>query len=300
MMLTPFEKIMAQGDSTEVALSLIDPFPEHPFQVRMDEDMEELIESIRLRGVLEPVILRRNGKERYESIAGHRRCFACRQLHMETVPAVIREITDEEAVLWMVESNIQRTNILPSEKARAYRMKMEALAKQGSRTDLADGNASRQPVGKWKRETAEQVGNRTGDSGRQVQRYIRLNHLLPELLELVDRKKLSFLAGVELSYLSMESQNGLFQYLQEHACGISQGQARQVRELERDGRLTGAVLEEIFCKAGSSGKRPHRKGPYGKEVQEYRNYFPETYSEKEMKGVIRKLLEKWKKGEIQL
>lgn len=168
MTLTPFAQMLEQSESVEIALSLIDPFPEHPFRVQADEDMERLIASIQESGVMVPVILRKRKNGRYQTVAGHRRCFACRQLSMERIPAVIKELSDEEAVLWMVESNVQRTNILPSEKAKAYRMKMEALSKQGKRTDLMKENASRQSVGRWQKETAEQVGMDTGDSGRKV------------------------------------------------------------------------------------------------------------------------------------
>ena len=202
MILTPFEEMLGQDESTEIALSQIDAFPGHPFQVRQDEDMEKLIESIGQSGVIVPVILRK----RYETIAGHRRCAACRQMGIEHVPAVIREMSEEDAVLCMVDSNIQRTSILPSEKAKAYRMKMEALSGQGKRTDLDKEKSSRRLAPKWKRETAEQVGTDAGDSGRQVQRYLRLNELIPEFLKLVDEKKLAFLTGVELSYLSTGQQ----------------------------------------------------------------------------------------------
>ena len=230
MTLTPFAQMLEQSESVEIALSLIDAFPEHPFRVQADEDMERLIASIQESGAMVPVILRKEKNGRYQTVAGHRRCFACRQLSMERIPAVIKELSDEEAVLWMVESNVQRTNILPSEKAKAYRMKMEALSKQGKRTDLMKENASRQSVGRWRKETAEQVGMDTGDGGRKVQRYLRLNDLLPELLEKVDEKKMPFLSGVELSYLPQKQQKEVFGYLAEHPCSVTVTQAKHLRD----------------------------------------------------------------------
>ncbi len=143
MRLTPFAQMLEQNEQVEVELSLIDDFPNHPFRVQADEDMERLISSIKESGVMVPVILRRTKDNRYQTIAGHRRCYACRQLQMEQIPAIIKEISDEEAVIWMVESNVQRTNLLPSEKAKAYQMKMEALIKQGKRTDLTEPTTSR-------------------------------------------------------------------------------------------------------------------------------------------------------------
>lgn len=297
MMLTPLAQMLEQGESVEVELSLIDAFPEHPFRVQADEDMERLIASIQESGVMVPVILRREKNGRYQTVAGHRRCFACRQLSMERIPAVIKELSDEEAVLWMVESNIQRTNILPSEKAKAYRMKMDALAKQGKRTDLMmRENASRQTVGKWQKETAEKVGMDSGDSGRKVQRYLRLNCLHPELLEKVDQKKLPFLSGVELSYLPVERQEEVSQYLTEHPCSVAVAQAKHLRELGEQSRLSESMIADVLQ------KKTKEKGKLrnDSEKEPFSEYFPAHYSREQRQSIMEALLKKWKKGEIQL
>lgn len=317
MILTPFEEILGQDESTEVELGQIDGFPGHPFQVRLDEDMEKLIESIGQSGVIVPVILRKKQNGRYETIAGHRRCAACRQLGIDSIPAVIREMSEEEAVLCMVDSNIQRTCILPSEKAKAYRMKMEALSKQGDRKGAdASVSTSRQVVGKWKKETAEQIGTGAGDSGRQVQRYLRLNELIPGLLELVDEKKLAFLTGVELSYLSAEQQEEILRYLQEKPHGISRKQAGQLRQSAETESLTPEQIGRIFTDiySGKSDKTEQKKksavsgsdrfSDKGTELQkleeEIRMYFPEGYSKEDIWEILKQLLEKWKNGEVKL
>ncbi len=290
-------KGMEQSETTEVELSLIDAFPEHPFRVQADEDMERLIASIRESGVLVPVILRRGTDGRYQTIAGHRRCFACRQLDLERILAVIKDVTDEEAVVWMVDSNIQRTGILPSEKAKAYRMKMDALAKQGRRTDLMmEENASRQTVGRWQKETAEKVGMDSGDSGRKVQRYLRLNHLHPGLLEKVDEKKMPFLSGVELSYLRAEQQEKVFRYLTEHPCSVAVAQAKRLRELGEDTRFSQSLIAQVLQ------KKTEEKGKLQKdsEKEPFSKYFPSHYSREKRRSIVEALLKKWKKGEIQL
>ena len=306
MNLTSFEKMLEQNDSTDIALSLIDPFPGHPFRVQEDAEMEELVESIREHGVLTPVILRKHGAGRYQIVAGHRRCFASRKLQKETVPAVVKELSEEEAVIWMVDSNIQRTDILPSEKAKAYRMKMDALSKQGCRTDLVATGTSRQLVGKWQKEVAEQVGTENGDSGRQVQRYLRLNYLIPDLLDRVDQKSLAFLAGVELSYLTEDSQKALSEFLTKSAGKVSLKQARHLKEQEqqeKQGTLTREAIRASLFQPGKKsagirekGKASDRADAAGKDA--YKKYFPSGYSAKERDRVICSLLEKWKKGEI--
>lgn len=310
MNLTSFEKMLEQNDSTDIALSLIDPFPGHPFRVQEDAEMEELVESIREHGVLVPVILRKHGAGRYQIVAGHRRCFASRKLQKETVPAVVKDLSEEEAVIWMVDSNIQRTDILPSEKAKAYRMKMDALSKQGYRTDLLpeddEDDASRQVVGRWKKESAEQVGTENGDSGRQVQRYLRLNYLIPDLLDRVDQKSLAFLAGVELSYLAEDSQKALSEFLTKSAGKVSLKQARHLKEQEqqeKQGTLAREAIRASLFKLGknAAGVREKNKASDHSRVagkDAYKKYFPSGYSAKERNRVICSLLEKWKKGEI--
>lgn len=291
MKLTPFAQMLEQSKQVEVELSLIDDFPNHPFHVQADEDMERLISSIKESGVMVPIILRRIKDNRYQTIAGHRRCYACRQLQMEQIPAIIKEISDEEAVIWMVESNVQRTNLLPSEKAKAYQMKMEALIKQGKRTDLTEPMTSRHIVGKWQKETAEKVGIGSGDSGRKVQRYLRLNYLCPELLGKVDEKKIPFLSGVELSYLPEKHQKELSQYLKKHPCSITVKQAKHLRELDDRTHLTETTLMQLLEQTRK--KEDGKKDPFAE-------YFPEEYSEEDKRTILIALLKKWKKGEILL
>ncbi|MCD8363739.1 MAG: ParB/RepB/Spo0J family partition protein [Lachnospiraceae bacterium] len=297
MKLTPFEELVrGSGDAKEVELRLIDDFPNHPFRVTMDADMEQLIGSIRESGVLTPVILRKKTDGNYEAISGHRRCFACRYLHMETIPAVVREISDEDAVIWMVNSNIQRTNILPSEKAKAYQMKMAALAKQGKRTDLAAPETSRQLVGKWNRETVERIGEEAGDSGRQVQRFLRLNHLIPELLEWVDGGKLSFTVGVELSYLQPEQQKLLLQYLEANPARISTGLAKKLREIPWDVPLSDEQLREIFGRETQKPRKRQKEQADRMSGDDLRKYFPKDYTAAQRRETMIRLLKKWKEG----
>ena len=191
-----------------VPISLIDDFADHPFQVRDDEDMERLIQSIDNNGVLNPVILRKNG-ERYELIAGHRRKHACLRLGISGIPAIVRELSRDEAVVEMVDSNLQREHILPSEKAFAYKMKMDAMKRQGERTDLTSV-----PMAQKSKTTRELIAEESGESADQVRRYIRLTELIPELLTLVDEEKIAFRPAVELSYLTEDEQRDLLETIE--------------------------------------------------------------------------------------
>ncbi|MBQ3483617.1 MAG: ParB/RepB/Spo0J family partition protein, partial [Clostridia bacterium] len=196
--------VKSQETVCTVPISLIDDFAEHPFQVRDDEDMERLIQSIENNGVLTPVILRKNG-ERYELIAGHRRKHACLRLGISGIPAIVRELSRDEAVVEMVDSNLQREHILPSEKAFAYKMKMDAMKRKAGRPK----ENSRPLVEDFS--TADIIGQDTGESGRQIQRYIRLTELIPELLTMVDEEKIAFRPAVELSYLTEDEQRDLLE-----------------------------------------------------------------------------------------
>ena len=186
-----------------VPLSSIDDFPDHPFQVKDDEEMQKLMTSIQIEGVLSPLIVRQKENGRYELISGHRRKYACQSLNLEQVPVIVRDFSREEAVIAMVDSNLQRERILPSEKAYAYRMKMEAMKHQGQRTDLTCAPMEHKSVGE---KTRDVIAAELGESREQVRRYIRLTYLSPELLEMVDREKIAFRPAVELSYLTEEEQ----------------------------------------------------------------------------------------------
>ena len=224
-----------------VAVAMIDDFPEHPFKVKDDEEMEKLKDSISLYGVLSPVVARRCENGRYELISGHRRKYACKALGIEFMPAIVREMSREEAVIAMVDSNLQREHILPSEKAFAYKMKLEALKCQGKRNDLTcdplghklDGQKSRQIL-----------ADGVEDSATQIQRYIRLTELVPELLELVDDGRMAFRPAVEISYLTEDEQRDLVETIDSEDCTPSLSQACRMKKLSQEGKLD---MDAIFA-----------------------------------------------------
>ena len=220
----------------DIEISQIDDFEDHPFKVKDDEDMKKLIESICTYGVLTPTIVREKDNGRYEMVSGHRRKHACERLGMETIPAVVKDLTREEAIIAMTDSNIQRENILPSEKAKAYKMKMEALKHQG-KTLSPMGTKSRSDV---------LIAKSRGDSRNQIQRYIRLTELVPELSQLVDEGKIAFRPAVELSYLTEKEQYELLEVMEREDCTPSLAQSIKFKELSRDGKLDKAILSQIL------------------------------------------------------
>lgn len=221
-----------------VAVAMIDDFPEHPFKVKDDEEMEKLKDSISLYGVLTPVVARRCENGRYELISGHRRKYACKALGIEFMPAIVREMSREEAVIVMVDSNLQREHILPSEKAFAYKMKLEALKCQGKRTDLTSD-----PVGPKFRSNAE-LSASSEDSVTQIKRYIRLTELVPELLELVDDGRMAFRPAVEISYLTEDEQRDLVETIDSEDCTPSLSQACRMKKLSQEEKLD---MDAIFA-----------------------------------------------------
>lgn len=221
-----------------VAVAMIDDFPEHPFKVKDDEEMEKLKDSISLYGVLTPVVARRCENGRYELISGHRRKYACKALGIEFIPAIVREMSREEAVIAMVDSNLQREHILPSEKAFAYKMKLEALKCQGKRTDLTSD-----PVGPKFRSNAE-LSASSEDSVTQIKRYIRLTELVSELLELVDDGRMAFRPAVEISYLTEDEQRDLVETIDSEDCTPSLSQACRMKKLSQEGKLD---MDAIFA-----------------------------------------------------
>lgn len=265
----------------EVAIGKLYPFNAHPFKVLDDEKMQETVESIREHGVICPLIVRPGRKDRYEIIAGHRRKRACELLGLETIPCFIRDLTDEEATITMVDSNIQREELLYSEKAYAYKMKLDAVRNQGQRTDLT----FRQVVGKL--EAADEVGEKSGESGRQIQRFIRLTFLIKPLLDYVDEKRIPFNAGIELSYLKIEEQEQLYQTIERLRVFPSLAQAKKLKELSREGKLDRNGIEIVL-----SIEKP--ASPAVKLQREKLNeYFPADYSAEQMAEVIYELLEGW-------
>ena len=280
---SPAEKV------EEVAIDKLYPFNSHPFRVLDDEKMQETVESVREHGIICPLIVRPGKNDGYEIIAGHRRKRACELLGLKTIPCFIRNMTDEEATVTMVDSNIQREELLFSEKAYAYKMKLDAVRKQGQRTDLT----SRQVVGKL--EAADEVGEKSGESGRQIQRFIRLTFLIKPLLDYVDEKRIPFNAGIELSYLEPERQEQLYQVMQRLCVFPNLVQARKLKELGKEGKLDETGMELIL-----SGEKP--AAPAVKlQRKKLNEYFPADYSAEQMEEVIYSLLKKWKfeQGNIQ-
>lgn len=254
----------------------LSPFAKHPYQVREDAAMDELVESVRTHGILSPLLVRPKG-EGYELVSGHRRRFAAQKLDLPTVPVLVREMSDDEAVILMVDSNLQRENLLPSEKAFAYRMKLEAMKHQGKAT-------SRQVVGKL--ESADEVGQVNGESGRTIQRYIRLTNLVPPLLQMVDDGRIAFSPAVELSYLTRDEQAELWDLIGREDATPSLSQSLRMKQLSREAKLTPEVLYAILTE-----EKPNQKEQIRIKTESLRKYFPRNYSAQQMEREIIKLLE---------
>lgn len=233
----------AVGGVADIPLALIDPFPGHPFQVRDDEEMERLAESIAENGVLVPLTVRGAGAERYELVSGHRRKRAAELAGLESVPCIVRTMSDDEAVIAMVDSNLQRETILPSERAFAYSMRLEAMKRQGQRTDLTCAQLAHKSDGRRSRDI---LAEELGVSKDKVQRFIRLTHLAPELLALVDEGRMKMLPAVEVSHLSQEEQAWLLDAMEAQACTPSHAQAVKMKRYSREGSLTSALVRSIM------------------------------------------------------
>lgn len=269
---------------TEVPLSELHPFVGHPFEVRDDEDMQKLVDSIRENGVLTNLTVRRRAEGGYEIISGHRRFHAAQRAGLDRVKVQVRDIDDDQAIIDMVDSNIQREHISPMEKARAYAMKLEAISRQGARRDLT----SRQLVGKL--EAADEVGLKTGESGRQVQRFVRLNSLVPDLQKKVDDGSLKFNPAVELSYLTSTEQNDFLDYIESQSCSPSLSQAQKLKAASKDGTLDhGKLLEIMDTKKPSV---PPRDPMLTISVRKIARYFPTGCTQEQMVGIIMQLLER--------
>ncbi len=231
----------AKRDSVQdIPLAQISDFPEHPFKVKQDEAMMEMAESVRQYGILVPGLVRQLEDGSYQMVSGHRRKLASELAGRDTIPCIVRDLTDDEAVIIMVDSNLQRERVLPSEKAFAYKMKLDAMRRQGQRTDLT----SRPMVEKL--ESVEKMGRDTGESGRQIQRYIRLTNLIPEILDMVDEGRIAFRPAVELSYLAEQEQRTLYDTMGCEDCTPSLAQAIKMKAFSRDGKLTDAVILSIM------------------------------------------------------
>ncbi|MCU6711485.1 ParB/RepB/Spo0J family partition protein [Paenibacillus sp. J5C_2022] len=270
------EKVM------DIPLAEISEFPSHPFKVNVDEAMLEMAESIKQYGVLVPGLVRPKSSGGYEMVAGHRRMKASELAGMETIPCIVRELDDDQATIIMVDSNLQRENISPSEKAFAYKMKLEAMNRQGQRTDLT----SRQIVGKL--ESADIIGRDVGESGRQIQRYIRLTELTPSILEMVDDKQIAFNPAVELSYLAEKEQQTLFETMQSEDCTPSLAQAQRMKKLSQDGRLNVDVIFSILTE-----EKPNQKEKLTIKGERVDRFFPRDFTLRQKEDLIVQLLESW-------
>lgn len=267
-----------------ISISLVDDFPEHPFMVKDDESMEQLIHSIEMNGILNPIIARKKEDGRYEVVSGHRRKHACSRLGITDIPVIVRELSRDEAVIEMVDSNLQREYILPSEKARAYKMKMDAMKRQGKRTDL-----TLSPVG-TKLRTDEAIAQEVGESRNQIQRYIRLNELTPELLEFVDEGKIGLRPAVEISYLQEEEQRDLVDFIDTEGTFPSHAQTIRMKELSREGKLDTDTINDIM-REQKGNQKDRLKIP----VERLRKYFPSDASPNQMEETIIKALEFYRK-----
>lgn len=279
--------VVNEESAMEIEINRIHAFKDHPFKVLDDEKMADLVESVKVNGVLTPVLLRSDGENGYEMISGHRRMHAAVIAGLATIPAIVRELSDDDAVIAMVDANIQREELLTSEKAFAYRMKLEAMKRQGVRVDLTcDQNEHK--LGKKLREV---LGEQLGISSAQIQRYIRLTELIPELLDMVDTKKLNFTIAVDISYIDKEMQKWIYEYIRDTGF-IKPKQITALRKQLEEGPVNQGFMISIFNSC-IAVKAPERKVVLsGKKLTKY---FPEDYSETDMEKVIEALLEQWKR-----
>ena len=264
----------------EIPLTELHPFKDHPFKIQNDDEMKRLMESIQKFGTLTPALARPLPEGGYELISGHRRLAACQVLGIETMPVIIREMSDDEAVIAMVDANLQREHILPSEKAFAYKMKLEAIKHQGI--------TSRQ-VGE-KLLSVTQVSKESDDSERQVQRYIRLTYLISELLEMVDDGKIAFNPAVEISYLEQSEQRVLLNAMELNDCTPSHAQSIRLKKLSQEGVLQDQTIYDILAE-----QKPNQQEQYKFKREDIRKYFPQSYTDKQVCDTVIKLLEQWQR-----
>ena len=269
----------------------ISDFPNHPFQVRQDEDMAEMVESIKKYGVLVPALVRPKESGGYEMVAGHRRKFAAALAGIAEIPCIVRHLTDDEAIVIMVDSNLQREKILPSEKAFAYKMKLDAIKRQGQRTDLTSSPLDNKLKGKT---SAQQVSQKSGDSQPQIYRFIRLTELIPPVLQMVDDGKIAFRPAVELSYLSKEQQESLYSTMECEDCTPSLAQAIKMKEFSRDGKLTDEVILSIMQE-----EKPNQKEQFKMPKERISKYFAPGTPAQKIEDTIIKALELYRKRERQ-
>lgn len=268
----------------DILLSEIDSFPDHPFQVRLDEAMQAMADSVKTFGIQTPAIVRQKEDGRYELVSGHRRKMACELAGLETMPCIIRQMSRDEAIIAMVDSNLQRETILPSEKAKSYKMKMEALNRQGERTDLTFS-----PVGK-KSYAHEQMAQESGESKSQIFRFIRLNELVPEVLQMVDEGKIAMRPAVELSYLPKEQQQSLLVTIDSEDCTPSHVQAMKMRKFSDEGRLNEDVMLSIMTE-----EKPNQVEQFKLPKEKISRFFAPGTPAQKIEETIIKALELYRK-----
>lgn len=277
------ERDMIDAEKVEyIDIDKIKDFPNHPFKVVNDDKMQELASSIKEYGVILPIMVRPKEDGTYEIVSGPRRKMAAQIAGLKDIKCIVKDLTDDEATIIMVDSNIQREEILPSERAFAYKMKLEAMKHQGIRNDLTS-----RPVGD--KLSTEVLGEEVGESARQIQRYIRLTELIPEILQMVDDKKVAFRPAVEISYLSEENQYVLLNIMEFNECTPSLAQAIRLKKLEQEGNLTEEKLETIM-----EQEKPNQKEQIKFGVEKIQDYFPKGYTQEQMENKIKELLEKYK------
>ena len=275
--------VVNEESAMEIEISKIHSFKNHPFKVLDDEKMQDLVESVKINGVLTPVLLRMDENEEYEMVSGHRRMHAAQLAGLTMIPAIVRELSDDDAIVAMVDANIQREELLPSEKAFAYKMKLEAMKRQGVRTDLTLSQ------NETKLRSDEVLSKQVGESRAQVQRFVRLTELIPELLDLVDNKKLQFTVAVDISYIDKEVQEWIYEYISDTGF-IKPKQITALRNQLNDGPINQIQMLSIFNNCVMA-KKVSRSLTFSEK--KLTKYFPDDYTAKDMEQVIESLLEKW-------
>lgn len=278
--------VVNEESAMDIEIAKIHSFKSHPFKVLDDERMQELVESVKEHGILTPVLLRPCGVDEYEMISGHRRMHAAQLAGFTTVPSIIREMDDDAAIVFMVDSNIQREELLPSEKAFAFKMKMDAMRRQGARNDLKSTSNQND----WRLETADIISEQVGTSKAQVRRYVRLTELIPELLDLVDQKRLQFTVAVDISYIDKEIQRWLYEYIRDNG-SVRANQIAALRSELGQGVMTQSKMI-LILNENLPGKKPGSKITLSEK--KLREYFPSGYTTSEMRSVILELLDNWK------
>lgn len=278
----------------DLTLDQIGDFPNHPFKVRQDEAMMEMMESVQLHGVLVPGLVRQLADGSYQMVSGHRRKLASRLAGLDTLPCIVRDLTDDEAIIVMVDSNLQREKVLPSEKAFAYRMKLEAMRRQGKRTDLTSTPVVEKLKGKDALSSAI-IGKAAGDSYEQVRRYIRLTYLLPEILAMVDDSKIAFRPAVELSYLAEKEQRILYDAMGNADCTPSLAQAIKMKSFSREGKLSEAVIRSIMAE-----EKPNQKEQFRIPKERIIKYFKPGTPARTMEDTIIKALDYYRKRQREM